>query len=127
MQSPERFTSLGVLRAGLVFVWLATAVVSVVELDGQSSELLKQAGWSDPLAIRVVILVGAGVDLVLGLGMALWPVRGVFLMALAMMGLMTIAATVLAPTLWLHPLGPMTKNIPLAACLWMLLREERRN
>lgn len=127
MQSPERFTSLGVLRAGLVFVWLATAVVSVVELDGQSSELLKQAGWSDPLAIRVVILVGAGVDLVLGLGMALWPARGVFLMALAMMGIMTIAATVLAPTLWLHPLGPMTKNIPLAACLWMLLREERRN
>lgn len=117
---------MGALRGGLVFVWLATAVVSVVELEGQSSELLKQAGWSDPLAIRVAILVGAGVDLVLGLGMALRPGRGIYLMALAMMGLMTVAATVLAPTLWLHPLGPLTKNIPLAACLWVLLREERR-
>ncbi len=117
---------MGVLRGGLVFVWLATAVVSVVELEGQSSELLKQAGWSDPLAIRVAILVGAGVDLVLGLGMALRPGRGIYLMALAMMVLMTVAATVLTPTLWLHPLGPLTKNIPLAACLWELLREERR-
>lgn len=126
MPSPELSTSMGALRGGLVFVWLATAVVSVVELEGQSSELLKQAGWSDPLAIRAAILVGAGVDLVLGLGMALRPGRGIYLMALAMMGLMTIAATVLAPTLWLHPLGPLTKNIPLAACLWELLREERR-
>jgi hypothetical protein len=127
MPSPERPTSLGVLQAGLVFVWLATAFVSVVELDGQSSELLTQAGWSNPLAIRAVILVGAGVDLVLGLGMALRPGRGIYRMALAMMGLMTVAATVVVPTLWLHPLGPLTKNIPLAACLWVLLREERRN
>lgn len=127
MPSPERPASLDVLRAGLVFVWLATAVVSVVELDGQSSELLTQAGWSDPLAIRAVILVGAGVDLVLGLAMAMRPGRGIYRVALALMGLMTVAATVVTPTLWLHPLGPLTKNIPLAACLWVLLREDRRN
>lgn len=127
MPSPEQPTSLGLLRAGLVFVWLATAFVSLVELDGQSSELLRQAGWSNPLAIRAVILAGAGVDLVLGLGMALRPGRRIYRLALAMMGIMTVAATVLAPTLWLHPLGPLTKNIPLAACLWVLLREERRH
>jgi hypothetical protein len=127
MPSPERPTSLGVLRAGLVFVWLATAFVSVVELDGQSSELLTQAGWTNPLAIRAVILVGAGIDLALGLGMALRPGRGIYRTALVMTGLMTVAGTVVVPMLWLHPLGPLTKNIPLAACLWVLLREERRN
>ncbi len=124
MPSPDRPTSLGALRAGLVFVWLATAIVSVVELDGQSSALLRQAGWSDPLAIRAVILAGAAVDLLLGLGMALRPGRGIYRMALVVMGLMTVAATALVPTLWLDPLGPLTKNIPLAACLWVLLREE---
>lgn len=127
MPSPERPTTLGVLRAGVVFVWLATALVSVVELDGQSSELLTQAGWTDPFVIRTVILVGAGIDLLLGLAMALRPSRGVYRMALAMMGLMTVVATVLVPMLWLHPLGPLTKNIPIAACLWVLFREERRN
>jgi hypothetical protein len=50
MPSPEKFTSLDVLRAGLVFVWFATALVSVVELDGQSADLIQQAGWSDPLS-----------------------------------------------------------------------------
>lgn len=126
MPSNERPLAAGALRLSLVFVWLATAVASVAELDGQSSALLQQAGWSDPRAIRAVVLAGAGVDALLGLGMALRPGRGVYRIALATMGLMTLAATVLLPALWLHPLGPLTKNIPLAACLWVLLRAEQR-
>jgi len=34
--------------------------------------------------------------------------------------LMTLATTVLLPTLWLHPLGPLLKNLPIAALLWAL-------
>lgn len=126
MAQAERPAALGVLRASLVFVWLATAVVSVVERDGQSAALLQQAGWTDAAAIRAVVLAGAGVDLLLGLAMALRPGRRVYQAALAVMALMTLAATLMLPTLWLHPLGPLTKNIPLAACLWLLLREETR-
>lgn len=118
--------SVRTLRLSLVFVWIATALVSVLELDGQSSALLRQAGWSDAMAIRAVILGGAAMDLLLGLAMAIRPGRLVYRLALAAMMLMTIAATMLLPDLWLHPLGPLTKNIPLAACLWVLLRAESR-
>ena len=40
---------------------------------------------------------------------------------LAMLG-MTLVATVMLPALWLHPLGPLTKNVPIAVVLWMLMR-----
>ncbi|WP_326543703.1 DoxX-like family protein [Pseudorhodoferax sp.] len=126
MPSAERPAALAALRASLVFVWLATAVVSVVERDGQSAALLRQAGWTDPSTIHAVVLAGAGVDLLLGLAMALCPGRRVYWTALAAMALMTSAATLLLPGLWLHPLGPLTKNVPLAACLWLLLHEEAR-
>ena len=124
MPSPET-ASARTLRHSLVFVWIVTALVSVLELDGQSSALLRQAGWSDPVAIRAVILGGAAVDLLLGLGMALRPGRPIYAIALAVMILMTLTATVLLPALWLHPLGPLTKNIPVAACLWVLMRGAR--
>jgi len=126
MPSSEGALPLGALRASLVFIWLATAGVSVVEIDGQAAALLQQAGWSDPVAIRGAILAGAGVDLLLGMAMALRPGRWVYGLALSTMALMTLTATVLLPALWLHPLGPLTKNIPLAACLWLLLRATRR-
>jgi hypothetical protein len=36
--------------------------------------------------------------------------------------LMTLVATILYPSLWLHPLGPLTKNIPAAAALLILAK-----
>ncbi len=110
------------LRLSVVFVWLATAIVSVWELEGQSVELLMAAGVQDPVLTRWLILSGAGVDAALGLALLQRPVRWTYLAALAVMGLMTAVATVIAPSLWLHPLGPLTKNLPIAAILLVLAR-----
>jgi hypothetical protein len=33
---------------------------------------------------------------------------------------MTAVATFLQPALWLQPLGPLLKNLPIAALLWHL-------
>ena len=48
--------------------------------------------------------------------------RTSYFAALALMTAMTLVATVLQPALWLHPLGPLLKNLPMAALLWHLLR-----
>jgi hypothetical protein len=53
------------------------------------------------------------------------PSRRVYGLALALMLCMTAIATVLDPSLWLHPLGPLTKNLPIAAILWVLIRTGR--
>ena len=117
------------LRASLVVVWLATAVVSVWELHGQSRELLAglPTAWTEgntswlPTAI---ILAGAAADAVLGLWLALRPGRKAYGAALLMMLAMTVLATAIQPAWWLHPFGPLTKNLPIAAILWVLLQDE---
>ncbi|MGC1173714.1 DoxX-like family protein [Polaromonas sp.] len=110
------------LRQSIVFVWLATAIVSVWELQGQSAQLLLAAGVQDASLARWLILAGAGVDAALGLAMLLWPARLTYLAALTVMALMTLVATGLDPSLWLHPLGPLTKNLPIAAVLLVLAK-----
>ena len=117
------------LRGSLVVVWLATAVVSVWELHGQSRELLAglPTAWTEgntswlPTAI---ILAGAAADAVLGLWLALRPGRKAYGAALLMMLIMTLLATAIHPAWWLHPFGPLTKNLPIAAILWVLLQDE---
>ena len=116
-------SDLNLLRFSLVFVWLFTAAASVWELQGQSAQLVSLAGIANPALARAVILAGAAVDALLGLLLWLRPVRAVFLAALAMMLLMTLIATGIEPTWWLHPLGPLTKNLPIAAALWVLARK----
>lgn len=111
------------LRLSLVAVWLFTAFASIVEIDGQSRRVLAEAGIDSPeWLVQALILGGAAADLAIGL--ALWwrPGRATYLAALALMLLMTAIATCLQPALWLHPLGPLLKNLPIAALLWHLYR-----
>ena len=117
------------LRASLVVVWLATAVVSVWELHGQSRELLAGlptawAGGHVPWLPTAIILAGAAADAVLGLWLALRPGRKAYGAALMVMLIMTLLATAIHPAWWLHPFGPLTKNLPIAAILWVLLQDE---
>jgi len=116
------------LRYSLVAVWLATAVVSVWELHGQSRDLLAglPAALNTPGFTAALILAGAAADAALGLWMAWRPGRMAYAGALLLMATMTVLATVIQPDLWLHPLGPLTKNLPIATILWVLLQATPR-
>lgn len=110
------------LHWSVVAVWLFTAAVSLHQWHGQSSALLSVAGippghWRDGL-----IGGGAATDLLIGLWLWLRPSRLAYGVALAGMVAMTLAATVLLPDLWLHPLGPLSKNLPIAAALMLLMQ-----
>ena len=110
------------LHASLVAVWLGTAAVSALELRGQSTQLLADAGLHDARWHAVLIASGIAADVLVGLWLAWRPGRASGAAALALMGVMTVAATVLQPALWLHPLGPLLKNLPIAAVLLHLMR-----
>lgn len=116
------------MHATLVIVWLGTAVVSVLDYFGLSglhhegARLLADGGISEPRWQAALIWSGLLSDLLIGLALLLRPGRASYFVALFMMTAMTIIGTALQPTLWLHPLGPLLKNLPIAAMLWFLLQ-----
>ena len=113
------------LRLSLALVWLATAAISLWEIHGQSADLLFAARVTDPAWQAGIDSLGAGSDAALGLAMLACPRPPDVPRCSVAMLLMTVAATILIPGLWLHPLGPLTKNVPIAAALWILSRTGR--
>ncbi len=109
-------------RLSLVFVWLWTALVSVQQAHGMSTQLLQANDHIPPEAYPWLIYGGSTVDLALGLLMLIKPGGAVYLAALIMTLAMTVVGTWADPSLWLHPLGPLSKNLPILALLWIVAR-----
>lgn len=119
-------TELRWLRLSLVFVWLWTAGVSLWEWRGQSLALLASLPDSWPLLKPTLIVMGAVTDGLLGLWMWWRPSHWAYGTALVVMLAMTLLASAIHPGWWLHPLGPLSKNLPIAAALLLLWRLDRR-
>lgn len=109
------------MHLSLIAVWLGTALVSAIEHRGLSVQVLADAGIHDARWQTFLIWSGLLADLAVGLALWLLPGRKSYLAALLLMAAMTALATVLQPTLWLHPLGPLLKNLPIAAMLLHLM------
>jgi len=113
---------LPLLRLSLAVVWLVTALVSLgLYPQGQSLALLERAGvpegWQRPALWGASLL-----DLVFGL-LTLWRFSAQRWLWLAQAGLILFYSAVIAvklPEFWLHPYGPMIKNLPMLALLLLL-------
>ena len=75
-------------------------------------------------------LYGAAVlDLLLGVLTLAAPARWrrwVWLVQLALIGGYTVLITFFLPEYWLHPYGPISKNLPILAAILLLWGLERR-
>lgn len=123
------YSGLPLLRFSVALVWIATGVVSAfIYPAAKSYELLAQTGITGTLA--PVMLYGAAfLDLALGLAMLVgYRVRRVGIVQIAVILVYTAIITLKLPELWLHPFGPITKNIPLlAAIVIIVLATDERN
>lgn len=119
------------MHGSLVMVWLGTALVSALDfwgwsgLEHEGARLLAASGIADARWQAALIWGGLLADLAVGLALAFRPGRASYGAALALMAAMTVAGTALQPLLWLHPLGPLLKNLPIAAMLCFLLQAGR--
>ena len=113
------------MHASLVAVWLGTALVSAIEHQGMSIQVLADAGIHDPRWQTLLVWSGLLADLAVGMALWLRPGRASYSAALLLMAAMTVVATALQPALWLHPLGPLLKNLPIAAMLLHLISVAR--
>lgn len=114
-----------VMIAAVAFVWIATAAVSAGLYPTQESyALLARVGLSGTLA-ALALHGAAALDLALGIAtVALRRRRWLWRAQAALIVAYTAVITVFLPEHWLHPFGPVTKNVPLLAALWWLHETE---
>lgn len=118
---------LPMLRVSIALVWIATAAVSAglypVE---QSYQLLERTGV--PPALAPLMLYGAvGLDLLLGIATLMMKRRrALWLAQLGLIGFYSVIIAVMLPEFLLHPYGPLTKNLPMLAAIWLLYELEEK-
>lgn len=115
------------LRFSIAAVWIATAIVSFGLYPAELSyQLLARTGIPAPL--HPLMLYGAaGFDLALGLGILFLPKRRwLWVAQLLLIGFYTVVIALRLPEFLLHPYGPLTKNLPMLAAIWLLYELEER-
>jgi uncharacterized protein YbjT (DUF2867 family) len=118
---------LPLLRWSIAVVWIATGIVSLgLYPASESYALLTRVGVS--AAHAPVFLYGAAaLDLFLGFATLIMRRRRWLWIAQILLILgYTLIITLKLPEFWLHPYGPVLKNLPLLAALWLLYELEPR-
>ncbi len=106
---------------------MASGIVSACFYPASDSYALLAATGISGDAAPVALYVAAVLDFALGLA-TLTPAlrrRAAYLQIAATLGY-SIILSVALPQLWLHPFGPLTKNLPLLAATAVMLALERR-
>ncbi|MCY1309360.1 putative protein-like family protein [compost metagenome] len=113
-------------RLSLVFLWLATALVSVSSGRELGYQVLAGGGIEGRLA-DLCLYGGAALDLILGI----WLLSGRAMLAcLRIQGVVVLVYSLLLslidPSFWAHPFGPLTKNVPILALILLLHQRQRQ-
>lgn len=115
---------LSLMRYSLAIVWIVTGVLSLgIYPQEDSFALLARIGIEGKPAL-IALYFGSTADIVLGLltlyssGKLLWLVQAVFVL------IYTMVISIYLPEFWLHPFGPILKNIPFLTLLWLLYKHE---
>ena len=119
---------LAFLRFCMGVMWIVTGIVSIwVYPVADSFELLARTGV--PPILQPLALYGAGaLDILLGI-LCFVPYRRrlVWLVQIALITFYTVTITLKLPEFWLHPYGPILKNLPILAALFLLYVAEPAN
>lgn len=118
---------LPLLRWSIAIVWIWTGIVSLgLYPRAASLTLLARTGITGVLA-DVALYAAAALDLALGAAILLMRRRRLLWLAQFVLILAyTVIITIELPEFWLHPYGPILKNLPLLACIALLYRLEAR-
>ncbi|HEY8102239.1 MAG TPA: NAD(P)H-binding protein [Burkholderiaceae bacterium] len=117
---------LPMLRISIALVWIVTGIVSAWLFPvAESYALLARVGIGG--AFAPVMLYGAALlDFIFGAATLLLKRRHyLWLAQLAVIFFYTAIISWKLPEFWIHPYGPLLKNLPMAAAIWLLLEMEK--
>lgn len=112
------------LRASLALVWLITGLLSlgIYPIDA-SLDLLARTGLSGTPAL-LALYGAASLDLAFGWATLFRPGRRLWLAQMALIAGYSLVIAICLPEYLSHPFGPLSKNLPILALLFVLLSEE---
>ena len=116
---------LPVLRLSVALVWILTGIVSLGLFPVHDSlALLARTGLHGTPAL-VALYGAAALDLALGIAVLCW--RSLWLWRVQILLILGYTAIISwkLPEFWLHPYGPILKNLPMLAVLWLLHEYDR--
>ncbi|SEK82269.1 SDR family oxidoreductase [Nitrosovibrio tenuis] len=116
-----------VLRLSIAAVWLIAGIVSLgVYPVEESYVLLARVGITGPLA-PIALYGAAALDIAFGLGtLFLRNRRPLWIAQATLIAVYTLTITTYLPEFWLHPFGPLAKNLTILAVIWLLYELEKR-
>lgn len=117
------------MRASVATVWIVTGLLSLGLYPVQQSlQLLSEFGLNGSLAWAALYL-GAVLDLIFGFAVLFAPQRWVPAVCwgqILLIAAYTVLITWRIPHWWLHPFGPILKNLPMLVGIAMLATFARR-
>jgi len=113
------------LRLSIAFLWMWSGIVSLFFFPQEQSYQFLSASGITGSAAPVMLYGLALMDIILGLATLLaYRIRPLIFFQLTIIFLYTLTITFTLPEFWLHPFGPVLKNIPLLATLLVYLNLE---
>jgi uncharacterized protein YbjT (DUF2867 family) len=114
------------LRYALAVVWFAAGVVSLGGYPQQQSlALLAPLGLTGDGAC-LALYAASMLDLALGVLTVARPSPALWLGQAVLIAFYSVVITIALPAFWLHPFGPVVKNLPLLAVLAILFATEQQ-
>lgn len=110
----------------LSFLWVHTGLTSIFFAPEIGYQILSNANILGKLADSSIYSGGA-LDIILGL----WLLSGkqlklCCLTQITVITIYTLLLTFIDASFWLHPFGPITKNLPIIVLILMLMEHENR-
>lgn len=113
-------TLLNLARYSLALLWIFTGLTSIFFDYETGYELLFNFGLTDSIT-RALIFSGA----ILDIGLGFWilsnkQLKLCYVAQIVVITSYTILLTIIEPSYWLHPFGPVSKNIPIIMLILIL-------
>lgn len=137
LRDPAHFARPG-QRIAAVWDWAATAITLAMAALWLWSAAVCWFGWPHeesrawlaaggvPAAAQEALLLAASVTgAVIGLLLLLRPRRWLWGLQLGLVAACTAGMSICLPSFWLHPLGPLSKNVPLLVLMFLMWRASK--
>lgn len=114
-------------KLSLAFLWFFTGLTSLFFSPDLGFNILSKAGFDIPTT-EFLIYCGSITDIVVGLWILTgWKVKACYISQIIIITAYSILLTVFDASYWLHPFGPLTKNLPIIILILLLIRFEQSN